>query len=288
MKLAITGTTGRVGRALADHFSKSHEVLELDRARFDLADLDVAARVGELDFDALLNPAAITSLEACEDQPDAAQQVNAETPGTLAAMCREKGCGMLHFSTDYVLAGDTPGLHDESAPVEASSVYARTKLEGERQVLDQGGCVMRVSWVFGPERAAFPDQVIARALAGEPLAAVADKTSIPSATRDLAEWVTAVIEGGLPNEIIHACQSGEPVSWFGMAEEIIDCLMEQGALNERPELVAQTLASIGGFRAPRPRHTAMATVRLAALLGRPSRDWRDALREHVAERVISR
>lgn len=288
MKLAITGTTGRVGRALADYFAERHDLIKLDRAAFDLSDPGLVPRLRELDFDTLLNPAAVTSLEICEDDPQLAQRVNAEVPGELAAMCRDSGRRMLHFSTDYVLAGEEPGLHGEDSPVGPRSVYARTKLAGERLVLDRGGCVMRVSWVFGPERMAFPDQVIERALAGETLAAVADKTSLPAGTRDLVKWVESVMKSGYPNEVIHACNSGEPISWHGMAEEIVGILVERGALAERPMIERQVLGEMSAFRAERPRHTAMATDRLSALLGGPPRDWKEAMREHVMERLISR
>ncbi|MEP4077572.1 SDR family oxidoreductase [Haloferula sp.] len=288
MRLAITGTTGRVGRALADHLADGHEVLELPREACDLASPDLLSRLRELEFDALLNPAAITSLELCEDEPELAQRVNAEAPGELASMCREAGRRLLHFSTDYVLAGDRPGLHGEDAPLGPCSVYGRTKLEGERRVLDRGGCVMRVSWVFGPERPAFPDQIIKQALAGEPMEAVGDKKSLPGYTRDLVGWVRAVMEAGFPNQAIHSCNGGDPVSWHGMAEEIVDFMFERGDLKTRPIIGRNSLTEIAGFRAERPRHTAMATEILTGLLGKPPRDWREALREHVAERLIIR
>jgi dTDP-4-dehydrorhamnose reductase len=288
VKLAITGTTGRVGRALAGHFSRYHEVIELPRAVFDLSEPGLVGRLRDLDFDALLHPAAITSLELCEDEPELAQRVNAQVPADFAAVCQETGRRMLHFSTDYVLEGGRPGLHDEDAPTGPISVYGRTKLEAERRVLDLGGCVMRVSWVFGSERPAFPDQVVERALAGEALAAVADKTSLPVYTRDLSGWVEAVIEAGFPNQIIHACNGGEPASWHDMAEEIVGFMLERGDLKELPVIEKQSLESIGAFRAKRPRHTAMATGRLESLLGEPPRCWREALREHVSECLISR
>ncbi len=101
---------------------------------------------------------------------------------------------MIFFSTDYVLGGDREGLHSENEAVDPRSVYAQTKVEAEAAVLAEDGCVMRVSWVswvFGPERAAFPDQIVNRAMAGEPLAAVADKTSLPCFTGDLVAWTVS-------------------------------------------------------------------------------------------------
>lgn len=288
MRLAITGTGGRVGRALADWLAADHEVLELSRENFDLSGPAIGKRLSGLDFDLLLHAAALTSLEACEDDPELARRINAEAPGELAKVCHLSGRGMVHFSTDYVLAGDVPGLHDEDSCVAPISVYGKSKLAGERRVLDQGGCVMRVSWVFGPERPAFPDQVIRQALAGEPLMAVADKTSMPTFTRDLAAWVGAGIEAGFPKGVLHACNGGEPVSWHGMAEVVVDCLVEKGRLKVRPVVDGQKLSEISAFRAARPRHTAMATGKLSALIGSPPRDWREALREYVFECLISR
>ncbi|MEM1084309.1 MAG: NAD(P)-dependent oxidoreductase [Verrucomicrobiota bacterium] len=288
MKIAITGTTGRVGRALADHFGPISEVRELPRTDFDLKSSDVVGRIAALDFDLLMNPGSMTSLEACEDDPELAMQVNAVVPGELAARCRASGRRMIHFSTDYVLDGSTPGLHDEDSPVAPASAYARSKLESEKRVLGEGGCVLRVSWVFGKERPAFPDLMMQRALAGEPLAAVADKTSLPTGTRDLSGWIERLIERRLPDTVVHACHGGEPVSWHGMAEVVVDELLVRGVLADRPKVEKQRLSDMGAFRAVRPRHTAMANGRLSGLIGGSVRDWEAALREHVAHQLISR
>jgi len=288
MRLAVTGTTGRVGRALADRLAHRHRVVELPRHDFDLEDGDLAGRLAGIDFELLLHPAAMTSLEACEDEPERAWRVNAERPGELAGWCRAAGRRMIHFSTDYVLGGESAGLHGEDEAPRPASVYARSKAEAERRVLGHGGCVVRVAWVFGPERPAFPETVLRRALAGEPLAAVADKTSLPTFTGDLANWIEAVIAAGCPPRIVHACQSGDPVSWHGMAEAVVARLVERGALAEAPEVARQRLDEMAAFRAVRPRHTAMATPTLEALLGRPPRSWREALVEHVDRLLISR
>ncbi|WP_052573412.1 NAD(P)-dependent oxidoreductase [Haloferula sp. BvORR071] len=287
MRLAITGTTGRVGQALATHLRDRHELIELPRSLFDLAGPDLPAKLAELDFDMLLNPAGLTGLEHCEDDPALAERVNAAAPAEMADFCRREGKRLLHFSTDYVFDGLEPGLKGEDSPVAPLSVYGRTKAAGERAVLDAGGTVMRVSWVFGPEKPAFPDTVIDRALAGQEVAAVADKFSRPALTTDIAEWVGTVLEAGCPPGIFHACNGGPITSWHGMAEEIIACLRARTGL-ELPAPKPLLLAEMAVFRAVRPRHTAMAITRLSALLGHEPRDWREALREHVESRLISR
>lgn len=289
MRLAITGTTGRVGRALADGLGGTHEVIELPRRVFDLADPACVGRLAEWDFDLLLNPGGLTGLEHCEDDPALAEQVNALAPAAMAAWCQARGRKILHFSTDYVFDGHEPGLKREDDPPNPLSVYGKTKEAGERAVLAAGGTVMRVSWVFGPEKPAFPDTVIDRALAGQEIAAVADKYSLPACTTDLCGWVAGLLDAGCPAGIFHACNGGPVTSWHGMALEIVACLRERHGI-EVAEPKPLLMAEMAAFRAARPRYTAMATARLAALLGEDAapRDWRAALREHVESSLISR
>lgn len=287
MRIAISGTTGRVGRALADRLGASHEVIELPRARLNLADPACAEVLADLDFDVFLNPAGLTGLEQCEDEPDLARRVNASAPAGFAKICRERGKKILHFSTDYVFDGVSPGLRTEEEPTSPLSVYGRTKEEGERGVLAEGGTVMRISWVFGPEKTAFPDQILDKALNGQELAAVADKYSRPTCTVDLAEWVEGLLAKGLPAGILHGTNVGPVVSWHGLAMETVAFLKERLGM-EIPPVKELVMAEMTAFRAARPRHTAMATKRLEAALGGPLRDWREALREHLEYRLISR
>jgi dTDP-4-dehydrorhamnose reductase len=286
MRIAITGTTGRVGQALARFFGEGHEVVDLSRIRFDLAAGALQPLLGELEFDLLLNPAGLTGLEQCEDEPSLAWRVNAGAPAEMAAFCRDHGKKLLHFSTDYVFDGLEPGLRTEDDRPAPLSVYGKTKLEGEQAVLAAGGTVMRVSWVFGPEKAAFPDLILDRALAGQDLAAVSDKFSRPTFTTDLCRWIDGWLETGAPAACFHACNGGPVTSWHGIAGEILGFLAEKGIA--APSLKALRLEEMDSFRAPRPRHTAMSTQRLDSLLGHPPRDWREALREHLESRLISR
>jgi dTDP-4-dehydrorhamnose reductase len=286
MRIAVTGTGGRVGAALARHFSTNHKVISLPRGLCDLANPESLARtLDQLDCDVFINPAGITSLEACEDDPALAMRVNAEAPGEIAAWAATRGVSVFHFSTDYVFAGESPGLRSEAEIPEPLSVYGRSKLAGERAVLAvPGNCVVRISWVFGPEKPSFVDQVFDAALAGRPLVAVADKFSLPTCSGDLATWMERLVALKTTG-VVHACNSGEPVSWHGMATTVVGEMVACGALTEIPEIQKQALAGIAAFRAVRPRFTAMDTRRLSEILGQPPRHWREALAEHVRYRV---
>lgn len=282
LRVAVTGTTGRVGAALARRFAAGHQVIELPRRMFDLADPAAMARVlGDLECDVFLNPAGLTGVEDCLDHPALAWRVNAEAPGEIAGWAARHRVRLIHFSTDYVFGGDEPGLRHEGDPVAPRNDYGRSKLAGEQAVLAQPGCcVLRISWVFGPEKPSLVDTIRRLALQGEPLAAVADKFSLPTFTRDLADWVVALADA-TDTGVFHGCNSGEPVSWHGLAEETVRHLVRSGRLGQEPAVARQLLDEAAAFRAVRPRHTAMATPRLTGLLGKPPRPWQEALADYL-------
>ncbi len=284
MRVAVTGTTGRVGAALAKSFSRDYEVIALPRTEFDFSDpVSMAKRLEHLDCEIFLNPGGLTSLEACVDDLEMAQKLNVEAPALLAQWAARRGVKLVHFSTDYVFSGEQSGLRTEAEMPQPLSVYGRTKLAGEQAVLaDPGNLVLRVSWVLGPEKPSFLDAVIRDALAGKPISAIADKFSLPTHTRDLCGWTETLIKRQATG-LFHACQSGPPVSWHGMAEVAVDELVRLGQLSAAPEILATKLEEATAFRAKRPRHTAMSTAKLQAELEEMPRDWRDVIRDYVSE-----
>lgn len=285
MRIAVTGTTGRVGAALARHFSLDHEVIALPRSVCDLADRQsLASALEGLECDVFLNPAGITSLEMCEDYPDLAQRVNADAPAEIAAWAAAQNVRVYHFSTDYVFSGESSGLRSENDRPSPLSAYGRSKLAGEEAVLAwSGNSVIRVSWVFGPEKTSFLDQIFESALAGRPLAAVSDKFSLPAFTDDLSHWVESILSQQTTG-IFHACNSGEPASWHDMAMAVVEAMLTCGVISILPDIKRQSLAEISSFRATRPKFTAMDTRRLTEILCHPPRPWREAMGEYIRAR----
>lgn len=284
MRVAITGTTGRVGAALVKRLGTSHDVISLPRSVCDLADSEsLEAALGNLDCDVFINPAAITSLETCEDDPRLAMRVNSAAPGKIALWAAKRGVRMIHFSTDYVFGGDGATLLTEDMTPGPLSAYGRSKLAGEHAVLAHpGNLVIRVSWIFGPEKPSFVDQVFDDALAGKPLAAIADKFSLPASTTDLALWTERLLETGASG-MLHACNPGEAVSWHGMAAFVVREMTGCGVLERCPDIAELSLDDMKTFRARRPRFTVMDTQRLSCLIGE-LRPWSEALAEHVRDR----
>ena len=81
-------------------------------------------------------------------------------------------------------------------PTSPLSVYGRSKQAGETAVLQasERHWVVRVSWVFGPDRPSFLESLLQRTLEGETVAAIADKVSTPTFTHDAAEWLLPFLD----------------------------------------------------------------------------------------------
>lgn len=288
-RVAVTGTTGRLGGALLKRWSGPDPaglaVVALDRALLPLdRPDDIPAALADVEFDALVHCAAMTSVDECEREPDLTHRVNALAPAALAEECRRRGARMLHVSTDYVFAGAETGLRIESDPCQPLSVYGRAKLAAERSVLDllPDAIVARVSWVFGPEKPSFIEQLLGHAATQAEVAAIADKWSAPAYTADLADWLLALLRHPDASGVVHACNRGS-CSWHELGQFALDTATELGAGLQARTVAPLSLADFPQFIAPRPIHTAMATDRLAALLGIEVPDWRDAVRRHLID-----
>jgi len=288
MRLVIIGTGGRLGGALARHFRLAgHAVVGFDRKGLDLTRPEIIRdRLEPLAFDTLLLPAAVTSLDYAETHPEETHATNVEGPALIAALCAQRGARLIHFSTDYVYDGTRPGWRTESEPPAPISVYARTKIEGERRILEATNgtaLIARVSWIFGPDRPSFPDQLLAQAISGKPLQAVADKFSLPTSALDLCTWLEPFALGphrstGGP---VNFCPSGEPASWHSYGQTTLDLAADLGIRLRTRTVTPVRLADMTGFKAPRPVHTAMGHLTLATTLQTTPRPWPEALREYL-------
>jgi dTDP-4-dehydrorhamnose reductase len=197
MKIVILGTGGRLGAALLREFRDKCDAAGFNRAQLDLSNLDGAReKLRSTDFDVLINAAAFTNVDGCETERDRAFLINAEAPGVLAKIANDKGARLIHFSTDYVFDGEKRAPYTEEDRANPISAYGESKLAGEKNVLAAGNghLVVRVSWVFGPDRPSFIDGIIKRAQENEQVDAIADKFSTPTYTLDIAKMLGRILD----------------------------------------------------------------------------------------------
>lgn len=294
MKILVFGGSGRTGQVMvraareAGHavLAPSHDDCDLLRAEA-VSDLVLACGA-----DAVINCAAISGIETCLDDPLSAHLINAVAPAAMALACRHTGARFIHLSTDYVLDGRRPGKKNESTKCKPANVYGESKREGELQVLEAlpTALVARVSWICGnPQKPSFVESTLAKALAGQPVAAIADKDSMPTDAADIARILLHLCTdpaGRALNGIVQICSTGEPQSWHSCALIALQHAVEQGALPSLPDLTEQKLAQATFFRDARPAHTAMEYSPRLAELGLTMPDAVTCLRR-VTERFLA-
>ena len=165
-RIVVLGAGGRLGAALVREYARDFEVVGFNHAQLDLgAPEQLRATLADLDFDALINAAAQTNVDRCETHPEEAFALNAEAPRMLAAICRAKKARFIHISTDYVFDGEKREPYTEEDEARPISVYGESKREGERRALEANdrALIVRVSWVFGPDRPSFIDAILNKA-----------------------------------------------------------------------------------------------------------------------------
>ncbi|WP_327270678.1 dTDP-4-dehydrorhamnose reductase [Streptomyces sp. NBC_01218] len=251
-----------------------------DRAALDVADPEaVRAVFAEHRPAVVVNCAAWTAVDDAESQEEAALRVNGTGPRVLAEACREHGAVLLQVSTDYVFAGDGDEPYAEDAPTAPRSAYGRTKLAGERAVLEtlpETGYVVRTAWLYGAGGGNFVRTMIKLEGIKETLDVVDDQRGQPTWTVDLADRLVALGKGALagtaPAGVYHGT-SGGGTTWCGFTREIFRLL---GA---DPERVRPTTSEAFVRPAPRPAYSVLGHDRWSAAGIEPVRDWREALAE---------
>ncbi len=283
MKLVIVGAGGRLGTALAREYREKFSVIGFDHAQLDLANADeLREKLCTIDFDLLINAAAFTNVDLCEKERDQAFRINADAPHVLAEICRDKNAKLIHFSTDYIFDGGKREPYIENDPANPISVYGESKRAGEKFVLQTHDrhLVVRVSWVFGPDRPSFIDGMIKRARENEQIDAIADKFSTPTYTHDIAQMLPQFFEVDVEGGILHFANAGE-CSWQEYAQWALDCCATEGIALKAKIVDALKLADMKNWSARRPVYSVLSTAKYSVLTDVSSRAWRDAVADYI-------
>ena len=272
----IVGASGQVGTALSQALERRGRGEQILRSsgearpgwlRLDLgeiADNHGPILLDEMTPDLILCTGGMTFVDGCETNPEASTKANHTGPAALARYAQRSGAGFVFFSTDYVFSGtaEAPGPYAEEAIPDPLSVYGRTKLEGERAVLEAHpeALVVRTTVVYGPDTAGknFLYTLLRYPSMGQRVRVASDQISTPTYNRDLAEATLALVDIGATgvvhvagSEVMDRLQFARHVaSFFGLREDLIEGV---------------TTASLNQA-AVRPLHSGLRTERLEELL----------------------
>ncbi len=283
MKIIIIGSSGRLGAALMREYRGKYDVEGFNHTQLDLSNLNgVRERLRATNFDVLINAAAFTNVDLCETERDRAFLINAEAPGVLATICRDKRAKLIQFSTDYVFDGEKRAPYTEEDEAKPISVYGESKLAGEKNVLAAvpRHLIMRVSWVFGPDRPSFIDGIIKQAQENREVDAIADKFSTPTYTLDVAKALPHFFNGDIEAGILHFANAGE-CTWQEYGQWALDCCHKAGVPLKATTVSALKLKDMANWVARRPVYSVLSTAKYTKLTGASPRTWRQAVADYI-------
>lgn len=187
---------------------------------------------------------------------------------------------MVHVSTDYVFAGDASSPYAEDAPLAPRSAYGRTKAAGEWAVRAEcpEAVIVRTAWLYGPGGPNFVKTMARLAGERETVSVVDDQRGQPTATADLARYITEVVATGAPAGVYHGTCEGE-TTWFGFTRAIFE------DLGLDPARVLPTTSDAFVRPAPRPAYSVLGHERSDQVGVARLPHWRDALRATIRDVV---
>jgi dTDP-4-dehydrorhamnose reductase len=279
MTTLVIGANGLVGSNVLDQlvndgsrvvgtYHSESPTIDVESRQLDITDSEAVRTVfEEIEPNSVLNCAAMTDVDACERAPDRAETVNTTAAATVAELAAETGAALVHFSTDYVFAGDRTAAYteaDEPAPIQ---VYGETKLAGEEAVFDRhpGPVVVRPSFVYGIHRGTgdltgFPAWVRNRLRAGNDVPLFTDQRVSPTRAGQVASVVRELLAAGATG-LFHAT-ARSCVTPFEFGQRIAEML------DYPSDRLARSSMAAVDREAPRPTNSCLAVDKVESALGR--------------------
>ncbi|SHK17970.1 dTDP-4-dehydrorhamnose reductase [Clostridium cavendishii DSM 21758] len=293
MKIVITGSKGQLGneirRVIKAGFAeigtisevyKESEVIPLDREELDITNFkQVKETLDEIKADVVINCAAYTKVDVCEENEDIAFKVNAIGPRNLAIGCEAIGAKLVQISTDYVFSGEDKRLLKEYDATVPCSVYGKSKLQGENFVKEFSNkyFIVRTAWLYGYIGNNFVYTMMKLGKTRDELKVVNDQLGNPTSANDLSYEILKVI---LTEEYgtYHCTGKGE-CTWYDFANKImklsnIDCEVLPCTSEEFSRLASKKTAR-------RPEYSSLDNMMLRCTIGDEMRRWELALENFI-------
>ncbi len=281
MKVAVIGPRGQLGSALCEAFRRrAVDCVELDHGRVEVTDpQSVLVALRDARPAAVVNTAAFHKVDACEEDPKRAFEVNALGALHVARACREAGARCVYVSTDYVFDGAKAEPYLEEDLPNPLNVYGASKLAGEHLVVQTcpDALVVRVASLFGGlgsrgKGTNFVLTVLERARRGEALRVVDDVRMSPTYAEDAAAAIVELVARGASG-VFHVVNKGA-CSWYELAVRVLELAGLRVPVHPVPQEAYPA-------RARRPRNSALSTAKLEAR-GLRLPPWEDAVQRYLA------
>jgi dTDP-4-dehydrorhamnose reductase len=281
VKVLLIGANGQLAQDLRlDLEAACDSVVPVTHEQLDIRDAaQVREAVAQAKPDVIINTAAFHRVDDCEDHKDLAFAVNEAGVGNVARAAESAAALFVQFSTDYVFDGTKRSPYKEQDQPRPQSVYAKSRLAGEKAV--QENCsrylVVRTCGLYGlagsrSKAGNFVETMLRLGGQGKSLKVVDDQVCTPTSTSDLAKSLIPLIHGHAQG-LFHMTNSGE-CSWFDFAQEIF----RLSGVNAQ---LAPTTSEAYAARAKRPAYSVLDNARLRTAGFSDFRPWQEALMEYI-------
>ncbi len=280
--IVVTGGGGMLAHALGHALrARGLQPTLLTHGQCDITQEDHLRKLFDLRPTLLLNCAAFTKVDQCEQEPQRADAINGRAVGALARLCQLHQTQLVHISTDFVFDGKSNRPYRPTDPVNPLSAYGRSKLLGETELqkhAPENWLIVRTAWVYGRHGTNFPRTMITAARAGKPLNVVNDQFGSPTYTVDLAQGILTLLDRRAQG-IFHLTNSGQ-TNWQAFAQA---ALAEFGIQHLVTGITTQQWQQIRPDSAHRPGYSALDTSAYQRIAGTSMRSWRQALSDFRCE-----
>lgn len=275
-RILVTGAKGQLGQEL-------REVASAEWLFTDVEELDICSKAAVRDYvldngvGTIVNCAAYTNVDRAEEEPEVAKRVNGDAVAMLAEVARECGVKVIHISTDYLFGGETfTEPIDEDTEPKPLGVYGRTKLMGERAIIESGCSyvILRTAWLYSTYGANFVKTIMRLSAEREELRVVNDQIGTPTYARDLALVIRDICDSGVEVEGIYNYTNEGAISWYDFACAIVEIA------GHNCRVVPCTTAEYGA-NAARPAYSVLDKQKIRGVIHRDIPAWRASLEECI-------
>ena len=286
MKWLFTGANGQLGRCLQETLdSKGVDFVALAHTDLDITYIALLKEcLNSIKPDVVVNAAAYTNVEQAEIDSDAAIKINQSGAANIAIASKSVRAKLVHYSTDYVFAGNGNSPWKVNDLTEPLSIYGKSKLAGEVEILNEypeKSLIIRTAWLYSPYGRNFYKTMLTKALdGGESVRVVNDQQGQPTSAFDLAELTVNAVTKNVASGVFHGTNAGS-CSWFEFAQYIFEIA---GA---DPARVTPVLSSEFATKVQRPKYSVLDNQKWSEFGIVPLGPWKDSVQKALPDMMQS-